>query len=152
MNHCLSCGSNVNPGDKYCRVCGARLVNNEENMEQFQMPITNNDDILVDAFMGEKANSFKTGSFSVYAFLFGAIYALYRKMWLVGITWLFIGIISTIFLKTISGIISLVVNLYICYQFNTWYINHAREQVKKIKEENPGKGMEELINFINMVF
>ena len=117
MNNCPNCGSNTNPGDAFCNVCGTNLslpqnnslnnpqVNNQiQNSVQIQglqqMPSSNNTigsqndmEVLVDAYIGKNADKIKNGKFSFCSFFFGVIYVFYRKMWSVGLKWLVINII-----------------------------------------------------------
>ncbi len=159
MNNCPNCGSKINQGDIFCKVCGSKLPqeeNNQFNNGQTNLNFNNNqqstvinqvnntDDGLVRAYIGKNADKLLKGNFSFCVFLFGAIYVLYRKMWLLGIIWIVINVISMMFLPTYSWIISFVINIFLMFQFKKIYIKHVHEEVAKIESENPGKSREEL--------
>jgi len=111
------------------------------------MPQNNlvNDIDLIDAYIGNNADKLKNGGFSVNTFLFGVLYVLYRKMWLLGFAWLAINIIVTMFLPSISTYVTWGANIIISLQFKKLYLNHVTEEVNKIKIENPGKNNSQLM-------
>ena len=181
MNNCPNCGSNVNPGEAFCRMCGTKIPTPENNItNNTQQPQTdfsnnafqpinnnvnstfqpqttfnqnntmvqnsyNNDDALIDAYIGKNVDKLKNGGFSGCTFFFGAIYALYRKMWLLGAIWIAAAMIANLFLPTFASLLSLVANIVISIQFKKWYMKHVEEEVAKIKAQNPGKSNKELI-------
>lgn len=180
--NCPNCGSNVNPGENFCRGCGTKIVNNnfsqnqglnvQNNMAQnlnvqnnlnnsnsnlnyvqnYNNQINqsndinqiNNDDDLIDAFIGQNVEALKKGGFCFNTLFFGVIYVFYRKMWLLGIIWLVINVIVDMFLPTYSSLITLAANIIISIKFKEWYLNHVKEKVEEIKNENPGKSRNEL--------
>ena len=99
---------------------------------------------LVDAYIGKNVASIRGGGFSVPTFFLGIFYMLYRKMWLFAACWFAITLISCIFLGTYSGAIQLIVGIVASIKFNEWYVNHAREQVTKIREEHITRSTGEL--------
>lgn len=103
-----------------------------------------NEEKLMDAYIGKNADKLKNGGFSLNVFFFGNIYVLYRKMWLLGILWFVGSMIVSMFLSSFSSLISTFVGIYISTQFKNMYLNHVKEQVKKIQTENVGKTYEEL--------
>ncbi len=111
------------------------------------MPQNNyvNDIDLIDAYIGNNAEKLRNGGFSVNTFLFGVLYVLYRKMWLLGFVWLAINIIVSMFLPSISTYVTWGANIIISLQFKKLYLNHVSEEVNKIKIENPGKTNEQLL-------
>ena len=235
MNNCPKCGSIVNQGEPFCRVCGTQIsspnnffnnseqnqVNNNQtqqtnvaninyqqqvsmqnnsyeqsqqmntqnsiypqqnqtsnnsfqqvnmeninNMQQNQTQqmnsqvynnqdwqfnsnynniVQNNDDDLIDAYIGKNADKIKNSKFSVLTFFFYSIYLLYRKMWLLGFIVIAINIVSMIFLKSVSSIVIFATKMVMAFNFSKWYLNNVREQVQKIKSGNSGKTRDELI-------
>lgn len=173
MNNCPNCGSSLNQGEAFCRVCGTKLSSPQNNfssstqqvqpmnaqntnyqqqninpvMQEFQHTQNNiiNEDDLIDYYIGPNVDKIKKGDLSINTFFCGFLYVLYRKMWLLGFMWLAISLISNIFLPSIASIINLVVNIIISTQFKKLYLKHAKEQVRKIREENPGKTYEQLV-------
>lgn len=92
---------------------------------------------LIDAYIGKNANKFRQNKFSIWMFLFGMYYVVYRKMWLTGIGWFLINFIITLFLGPISSFLSFIVNIILCFNFNKMYLNHAQDEVSKIINSNP---------------
>lgn len=158
--NCPSCGSNVNQGEIFCRVCGTKIVSqsvqqntmvqsneNQQNYAQSQYIYNNysNDEALINAYIGKNADKLKNGGFSVCTFFFGNIYVLYRKMWLLGIIWFLVSMIISMFLSSLSSILTLVACIVFSTQFNKWYLKHVEEKVAKIKSENPNASHEQLL-------
>lgn len=171
MNNCPKCGSSVNPGESFCRMCGASLLDNSFNSfedqhsvqqdvqplfqpvfkqngfqssNDFQSQNSSDDDVLVDAFIGKNADKIKKGDFSICTFFFGSIYALYRKMWLVGFAWIFGSIVVNMFLPFFGNLVSIGAHIWISIEFNKWYLSNVKEQVSSIKKMYPGKSIDEL--------
>lgn len=177
MNNCPKCGSNINPGEDFCKMCGTKITtpqNNISNITQQQQEnmqninnlqtqnsisnteqieildnleedITNNDDDLINTYMGKNAEKLKDGGISGYTLLFGPIYILYRKMWLLGLISAGIIILANIFLKSYSLIVLLVISIILSFKFKDLYLNYVKEKVNKIKRENTDKSKEELM-------
>ena len=189
MNNCPKCGTSSQQGDVFCRVCGAKLINdvsinttaevlnseknisssnqntisneiqdtstmpnatsninNNQNINQSNTIQIDEDQDLIDAYINKNIPQLKDRNFSLCTFFFGFIYVLYRKMWLLGFAWLIIDLITSMFLSSLYVIISIIVKVIICIKFKDLYIKNVKEQVVKIKEENPNKTKEELIN------
>ena len=165
MNNCPNCGSIVNPGESFCRSCGTKISAPQNNIFiDLQESQSNNnqinptfqdfsqshdggnvdDDELVDAYIGKYADKFRSGGFSGWSFLFGNLYALYRKMWLLGVIWVVVTLIAMKFLPSYVTFITGCMNLIVAIQFKKWYLRHAEEEVEKIKAKNPGKTGEQL--------
>ena len=95
--------------------------------------------------MGKNAEKLKDGGISGYTLLFGPIYILYRKMWLLGLISAGIIILANIFLKSYSLIVLLVISIILSFKFKDLYLNYVKEKVNKIKRENTDKSKEELM-------
>ena len=102
-------------------------------------------EVLIDAYIGKNADNLKNKGFSWCTFLFGFLYPLYRKMWLIGFGWFAINSIVNMFLSKLASLITLIVGIIASIQFKKWYLTHVEEEVNKIKTENPSKTQEELI-------
>lgn len=159
-NYCSKCGSSINQGEKFCRVCGTEVAVNiiQQNNQPYstnqefatqnqniQPPTTNSvysDETLIKAYIGKKAEKIMTSKFSVWAFFFGPIYLLYRKMYLYGLALWLIYVIAGIFLSEYSLTISLAGSIFLGIKFKDLYLKHVQEQVTKIKQKNPGLSYE----------
>lgn len=178
MINCPKCGSNVNQGEMFCRVCGAKIGSQSiqpnqmgstpsdnqqvhaqnQYVSQHQQIMNNNveygtsnyssysnDEALINAYIGKNADKLKNGGFSVNTFFFGNIYVLYRKMWMLGIVWFLVSMIISMFLSSLSGVLTLAANIFISTQFKKWYLKHVEEKVDKIKADNPNASYEQLL-------
>jgi len=140
--YCFNCGSIVYNGEKFCRNCGVNL-NDKNNFEKER--VQNDEECLIDAYIGKNAEQFKNGGFSVCTFFFGIIYVLYRKMWLLGTLWFVGTVVASILLGDSASILSLIFNIYVSIKFKSWYYKHAREEVQKIKNNNVDASLEDLM-------
>ena len=206
MNNCPKCGSSINMGDAFCRVCGAQISTPQsgvetpqpeptpevvqepiqiepalvqapeaipveapvvQNAEPVQTPQTvepnvvsesvpnvnnpvsqnendENDDELIDYYIGNKAAQFRQGGFSIFTLLFGYIYVFYRKMYLYGFLWMAIILIISFFLRQLAFIGPVAIAIIMAISFKKLYMEHVRDQVNQIKAENPGSSREQL--------
>lgn len=106
------------------------------------------EDMLIDAYIGKKADRLKNGGFSWCTFLFGTYYVLYRKMWIFGIIlWVMSIVIRTVTrkLKWLDFIINLIIGMFAASLFKEKYLSHVTKKVKEIKEKNANKTHEELM-------
>ena len=124
------------------------MINNaSQETQQSQNNITNdNDDSLIDAYIGKNADKLKNTGFSYCTLFFGFIYTFYRKMWSLGIIWLAINALCNVILPgKIVSIVDIVATVTISSQFKKMYLKNVKEKINKIKAENPDKSNEELI-------
>lgn len=174
--NCPNCGTIINQGDLFCRVCGTKIptqhnnltspnnvqknIGNNNNINQDNPNHNNttpnnnqynnlNDDILIDSYIGTNAEQLKNGTFSFCSLLLGPIYVLYRKMWFVGLIWIVINVIINLFLSSISTLLLIIVNIVISTQFKKLYLKQVKEEVKEIQKDNTGASKEELIKICN---
>ena len=171
-NFCRECGTKVvslvlesnleYQGSNFQQNVEQSNINMQQNVEQsninMQQSILNNndsnnsfsnfskDDLLINAYIGKNAEKFKKGGFSVYTFLFGLFYVLYRKMWLLGIIWFLGVLIISAFLPSFSELLTSVIGFVFSFQFNNWYLKHVKEKVEKIKIENSNVSFDQLLN------
>jgi len=118
------------------------------NLNQYQYNSYNNvidDEVLINAYVGNNSDKLVNGGFSLCTLFFGYIYAMYRKMWILGFLWLVANVISTLFLGGIATYISFVLNIYFAIKFKDMYLKHVKEEVHLIKMNNQGKSQNELI-------
>lgn len=140
---CSKCGIENNNGEKLCKVCAGELVSRTENVQnnynqsQYNnVEIINNDE-LVKSYIGKNADkiiNMKGGS--IWVFLVGPWYLIYRKMYLLGIVWLAISM----FIKLPSAII----NIVLAFLFKPLYLKQVNKKVDQIRKENSSKDFNEL--------
>ena len=110
----------------------------------YQKNITSEEDYLK-SYIGNNYNSIKQTNFSLIAFIFGPLYLLYKKMWYYSlILLLIIFAISTQNLN-IAALITILINLYLGFKFNSIYLEYANKKVESIKISNPDKSSIEIL-------
>ncbi len=158
---CKFCTAEIPDGSKFCDYCGKSLIE-DRSMEVPRQPVQqyvnsnnfqggaqpnyqyNTEDELLDAFIGPNVAAIKQGGFSLPGFFIPFEYLLYRKMWLYAVLLLVISVISGIFLSSISLLIAIAIRVIMGIYINKWYVDHAKEEVNKIREEHITRSMEEL--------
>lgn len=129
---CSKCGYETIDGN-FCTKCGNKLIL-DNNI---------NDDELIDAYIGKK---YKKKGFSIFAFLFSYIYLFYRKMWLLGISFLITKYLFYLFFIKHVVLINIIFSTLLGIFFKKIYLNYATSKVKKIKKQFSNCSREQLIN------
>lgn len=105
---------------------------------------TISDDDLLKAFIGKNYDKITTRRFNFAGFFFSGFYLFYRKMFLYGIVFFSINLIV---LNLINNyIVNMLVFLAIGFFVNKVYLSFAKKKIEKIKIQNQGKSLNELIN------
>lgn len=110
---------------------------------------------LLKTYVGDKYVNFMTKKFNLWAFLFGPIYMLYRKMYLYGfLLTLFLSIVSNYFLQVSSSnnmmvlllvlLAFIIVYLIIGMTFNSLYIGFCVNNINRLKHDYPTLDTNEL--------
>lgn len=159
MPNCFKCGTEIAEETLFCRGCGTRLINDGQinnamsstrldinqtsNNNAFRNHVTSQnicDEELIKLFIGERSDkilNLKGGS--IWAFLSGPSYLVYRKLYLYGIIWL----ILSFFIP--SGI-NYILLFVVAFSFKKIYLSHVKKNVDKIKQENMDKEELEIKN------
>lgn len=100
-----------------------------------------NEDLLVDIFIGQNANKIKNSKFSIWAFLFGVMYVLYRKMYklfaiLFGISLITSLIFVFLKLNIFSLIVGGIISIFLGIKFNDLYLKYVSNEINKIRSSN----------------
>ena len=121
------------------------------NQEVFYSPADDmsNDDMLVNAYIKKNVDKIKAGGFSIWAFLFGAIYVWYRKMYILLLIWFGMSLISeAIFsaleLYYVSFVPVLIFNIFLGIKFKELYLKDVGVKVATIKSKNAEESPENL--------
>jgi len=143
--YCQKCGMSNSENSSFCANCGNPLTSvqqnfasNPQNVSQMNLNQNNNED-LIDAYIGKNADKLKSKKFSLPTLFLGVLYVFYRKMWGLGLLWMLISIVSVI-IPFGPFILPIVVAII----FNKTYLKNVTKKVEKIISENPGKTREEL--------
>lgn len=113
----------------------------KEHIKQKKTPEEQNkfDLDLIKKYMGKKYGMFTKDKFNIYAFLFGGLYLMYRKIYFSGIfLYMFVILLISIFINNyiMLGIglgIILLFQLFLGKIFNKMYLNRSYNQIKKIE-------------------
>ena len=191
---CLKCGNELKDNEIICSNCGYNRNNSPQQDNQFatrnlgvynQNPVDQKEvdrklqnqkefDELVQIYIGDKYYNFRKGKFSLWAFLFGPLYFLYRKLYAVAIIiYIIIFTISGFFtfttqgrlyelqnirnistLKSLSTYIIIYYSLILIFRlflgiiFKKFYFNEVVERIGKIKQNNPDLGFNQLTQLV----
>lgn len=151
---CPKCQSLIADDVKFCNYCGTPQNNNYQNNYN-QNYYQNNryikdDEDYVREYVGDNYESFKHTKFNFLAFFFNMYYFLYRKCYLEAIAWFFITIIvafigSFFEIDAIAGTLLIILRIIIGINFNNYYLGKAKNKVEQIKQQNPDKSNNEII-------
>lgn len=137
---CHNCGNQVPDGDKFCRNCGASIIENTNNINtQAYTSYPSEEEELLKAYIGKNYEKFTTRNFNIWPMLFPCIYTLYRKCYL----YFFIAILIAL----VPGLGFLTVIIYaivLSFCFNGWYLKKAGEDIAIIRHTHPSASLEEL--------
>ncbi len=109
-----------------------------------QETFTNEDMELLKSFIGNNCEKIINKPFNFAGFFFNSFYMFYRKMFAYGIITYLIIFVLMLFVK--STIVNFIVVLILGFVINKIYISFAVKKIKKIKQENPNKDLNELKN------
>lgn len=150
---CKECGNELPDDSEFCNKCGNKiekikeLDQNQENViEERNSQGENFDEKLIKAYMGPKADkmysSVKNGGFNICAFLFGILYFVYRKMYLISVITALISVIITNTIPKFGVYIGNIIGIMFCPLYK-WDITR---KLRKIKRDNPDANEEQLLN------
>lgn len=135
------------------------LMNNDENNQKelfVNEPVKSDeeqntfDTEMMKQFIGKKYGKFLTKKFNFSAFLFGGVYLIYRKIYLLGIIYSFLLTLLyqvevnyfvndpskvTLF-SSIIFVTSVIINIIIGIRFNKSYVNKSFSKIKSIEEKS----------------
>ena len=104
--------------------------------------INDNDEELLNAYIGKNYEKIKSRNYNFSALFFSMIYLFYRKMVLFGILLFIVSILISLF---ITPIFPFIINIVLCFTFNKLYLKNANKRINKIKSNNPSATKEMLI-------
>ena len=171
--NCPKCNGVLDANSRFCHHCGTQLQfqqTTNSTKQPYQQNIQQNninpnhqepspfdavsrmseEEELIRAYIGKNNDKLYSNGgkkFNICALLFDDVYFLYRKMW----GWFFIKMIGTfvvaIILSQIMEIdwLSSAVSLIFAFTFNNIYTDTVRKRITKIKEQNPDKTRQELV-------
>lgn len=136
--YCPKCNKEVTDGSVFCNTCGSRLTNNTS----FSTNQNSNTNSVIDiqsltkAYIGSQYETMRTTEFSIWYLLFGVFYALYRKMYLMGISLIGLASILLWYDPKLCLIVMVIVNIVISIRFNSIYVKHVDQVVENIRKNN----------------
>jgi len=184
MVKCPNCGGLNSEGSHVCGACGTSLNNSSDstntnidnqavdnpqsqtytsintsfNQNEVQNDNSIDDNVLINAYIGNNADTLRNGTFSWCSLFFGVFYFWYRKSYkTLGMYFLatlilniahyllkHIFITHILLLNRLFNISLLLVSLYFAFQFKSLYLNYVKTQISKVKNQNQEKSEEEL--------
>ena len=144
MNYCSICGSELDKNGK-CKNCGNQGSFESTVNETTQGLSVKDYETLKMVYIGNNYVGIEESKLSFSSLLFGPIYALYRKIYLVGIVWLFIIVLLLLnFSVYVALSINLVFNIIMFLMFNSLYLKIIDKKINKIVDKHPNYTLEEL--------
>ena len=143
--NCIKCGARLSDGATYCIRCGTYQVEEDQKNEQLNEVETNNKDInydiLVQAYIGKRYNSFIYSKFSWGCFFLGPLYCLCRKMYSYSLFYVCVLLITSFLSRLVTWWFEIICILVICwffgYKFKSSYLEKVKRRVNKIVINNP---------------
>ena len=103
------------------------------------------DDALIDSYISKNVANLKDMGFSIWSMLFGVVYFSYRKMWVLSFIWLFVFVLSNLYLSVFTTfIVMFVLNIILAINFEKLYMKNVSKQIMKIKTKNVAKTKDEI--------
>ena len=98
------------------------------------------------AYIGENYQNIRKKRFSIVTLIFGPFYLIYKKIYIPGIILLGVLGMAYYYNSEVGLFLTIVLNLFLGYKFNTIYYEHAKKKIDEIKIRNPNKSKEELLD------
>ena len=150
--YCPKCNREVNNGKLFCNVCGSRLVEKDAEIKDNEVidinsGVTQVIDVpsMVQSYVGDSYDKIRATNFSIWYFLFGIYYAIYRKMYVFSAIYLAVYIILLYTMPKFCLILSAVINIVISLIFNNIYLKSVESKVEKIRKNNSGLNRADLL-------
>lgn len=150
--YCKNCGNLLKDNEMFCINCGTKTENqNGQNPvisnfnvfdNQANQQVLNIDEELKKTYIGKNIEKILNGhGGSIWLFLFGPVYLLYRKLYLYG--FLYYVIFLLLNLLNLS-VFAFLIQIILCFFFYKIYLNYVDKKILSIKKNNPNKSFEEL--------
>ena len=135
---CPNCKAQIEDNSKFCDFCGKEITENKNKVVK-KDKITEEE--YQKFYIGDNYYKFKN-KFNLFAFLFGGIYAFYRKQYILGTIFIIIELITSIFTPFIILFLHLILGL----AYNNQYISHVNKRISNIKIKYNSKSKEEILS------
>ncbi len=144
MNYCSICGSELDNNGR-CKNCGNQ-GSFESTVNEVAQGLSQKDyDTLEKIYIGNNYVGIEDSKLSFSSLLFGPIYALYRKLYFIGIVWLFIIVLLLLnFSVYVVLFINLFLNIIMFFMFNSLYLKIVDKKINKIVDKHTNYTLEEL--------
>jgi len=169
MQFCGNCGRNINVNNNVSNELNNQKQTANQNINSSNQFVNNNgvaysshnkafnnndiineinqNDILLNAYIGKNIDKLTNNKFSWCCFFFGPFYTLYRKMWKFTFIWFLIVILINFLLHEtgiINSFIGLIVNIIAAIIFKERYLVKANNMIKKVKIKYPNSSIDDL--------
>lgn len=161
---CLRCGTKIEKNQSICPHCGANIqeelsrynyIPRQEQLEKKQITEKNSHDEqyqyslnysfgseedLIKTYVGKNYDKIKNTKFSLPTLFFGPVYFFYRKLYLLGILWIILLIMTII-----NPVFPAIAVIIFSTAFSHIYLNEVTKRVRIIKEKNKHQGKDAVL-------
>ncbi len=109
----------------------------------------NSDEDYTKAYVGPYYKQIKSEQFNIFALLFGPLYLIYRKLYFKAFIIIFLEIVLQDIYSPLSTFITLVINIYLSFNFKKIYFNEVEKRVSEIRTLNEDKTSTEIIKILS---
>lgn len=141
--YCKHCGNQITPNANFCTRCG-QPVENSSTGTTLKESLTNED--YLKAYIGNNYEKIIKRNGSLWTFLFGYSYLLYRKMWASALLlMLFYILLYNNLEANLAYLCHQLVSLILTFSFKTLYVQRSQKKIEQIKVRNSEKTNEEIL-------
>ena len=136
--YCPKCQKNDTSGKVFCGDCGSRLLDNENKesnviIEKSSGSKVLDDESMIEEYVGGNYAKIRGSQFSLPFLLFGPFYAIYRKMYLFSIIYVFVSLVLLYFVPGLM-VLPTVVAIVLAFNFNSIYLSFVTNKVREIRK------------------
>lgn len=107
------------------------------------------DEEYIKAYVGPYYKQLKNEPFNIFVLLFGPLYLIYRKLYFKAFIVIFLEIVLQNIYSPLNTFISLVINIYLSFNFKKIYFTEVEKRVSEIKTLNEDKTSSEIIRILS---
>ena len=129
----------------------SQIITSEGNINNSDNNMSGAPMDLLGYYVGKNYNKIKKRKWSWNTLVFGFVYTLYRRMFLISLLWLGIDIASVIIMKEYSVVVIVLLNIIMSFLINYIYLAMGNNKVDNIKRKYWGHSIDELIYRVSKI-